>query len=224
MIKNKKLKQAIFLPLIFIILIWLIRILEFYFNKNFIFLGIYPLRIKNLIGLIFSPLIHANINHLISNSAPLLILGTGLFYFYKRDALKIFGLIYLMSGIWVWLSGRFAYHIGASGLVFGLVSYIFLSGLLSKKKELMAISLLVSFLYGSLIWGILPIKSNVSWEGHLGGFISGIVLSVYYNRKKRYNNAEEHITNKEHYNIYNDFDSTNKSIKIRYNYKKTKKQ
>ena len=161
-------------------MIWLVKITEIVFETNFIRYGIYPRNSEGLIGILFYPLIHGDFNHLINNSIPLLILGAGLFYFYKPIAYKIYFWIYIISGIWIWAAARESYHIGASGLVYGFASFIFFSGLIRKYPKLMVLSLLVVFLYGGMVWGIFPIDLSISWEGHLMGSIAGLLLAIYY--------------------------------------------
>lgn len=167
-------------PILFLILLWLIKLVETSLDLNFAYWGIYPLELKGLKGILFSPLIHADYKHLINNSVPLLILGVSIFYFYYKVAFRVFILIYLMVGIWVWFGGRPAYHIGASGLVYGFASFLFFSGIIRNHINLMAISLLVVFLYGGMIWGLLPIFEKVSWESHMLGSIAGLFLAFYY--------------------------------------------
>lgn len=181
--EKKRLLYSFAFPGLFLVLIWLVKIAEVTLNLNFTFLGIFPLRAKGLIGIITAPLVHSDFQHLAANSLPLVILGTGIFYFYHKIAYKVFFLIYLISNIWVWFGARYAYHIGASGLIYGFASFLFFSGVIRKNIKLMAISLLVVFLYGSMVWGLLPIQPHVSWESHLMGAIAGLVLAFYYRDK-----------------------------------------
>jgi membrane associated rhomboid family serine protease len=167
-------------PAIFLLLLWLVKLIETGLDLNFAFWGIYPLKLKGLKGILLSPLVHADFKHLINNSIPLFILSVSVFYFYSKVAFRVFFLIYLMVGIWVWFGGRPAYHIGASGLVYGFASFLFFSGIIRNHISLMAISLLVVFLYGGMIWGIFPIYEKVSWESHMLGSIAGFFLAVYY--------------------------------------------
>ena len=150
--------------------------------------------------------------HLIANSIPLFIFLTALNLFYRREALKVLSFIWIVGGFWLWVFARENYHIGASGLVFGLFSFLFVSGILSKKRELLAFSLLIWFLYAGTLWGILPIKDGVSWEGHLIGLIAGIAAAFYYFYYK--NKLEKWIPD-------NDFNSANStaSNSIKYHYK-----
>ena len=169
------------IPGIFIFLIWIVKLVEVLFGLDFSGLGIYPLSAGGLPGILLSPLIHTDFNHLFNNSLPLFFLSVALFYFYSEVATKIFFLNYLITGIMVWIAGRYALHIGASGLVYGLASFLFFSGIIRRCYRLVALSLLVVFLYGEMVWGIFPgIYKNVSWESHMLGFFSGIVLSIWF--------------------------------------------
>lgn len=178
--ERKRFFLSMIFPLFFLLILWLVKISEVLLNKQFIFLGIYPLKVNGLIGIITAPLIHSDFQHLIANSIPMFILGTGLFYFYNKIAFKVFLLSYFLTNIWVWLGARQAYHIGASGLVYSFAAFLFFSGVIRNNVKLMAISLLVVFLYGSMIWGVLPLQPHISWESHLMGAIAGIVLAFYY--------------------------------------------
>lgn len=184
--EKKKLILSLFFPAFFVGIIWIIKISELTLNKDFSSFGLYPLKIKGIIGIITSPLIHGNIEHLIANSIPLLVLGTFLFYFYSKVSYKVFFLIYIMTGIWVWFGGRPSYHIGASGIVYGLAGFIFTSGVILKNIRLLAISLLVVFLYGSMFWGIFPLDPKISWESHLLGLIAGIILAIIYKNESSF--------------------------------------
>lgn len=160
---------------------WFEKLIEILFETDFSFLGIYPLSIKGLPGIIFSPFIHGDFRHLYSNSIPLLFLGTALFYFYSEPALKIWVWNFFLTGLFVWLTGRDAWHIGASGIVYGLTAFLFFSGIIRRYYRLTALSLLVVFLYGSMVWGMFPgIYQDVSWESHMMGFVSGIILAIWY--------------------------------------------
>ena len=178
---RKKFFLSLIIPGIFIFLMWLVKIVEVLFEIDFSRFGIFPLSVKGVSGIIFSPFIHADFKHLFNNSVPLLLLAVALFYFYSEIALKVFSWTYILTGILVWLGGRDAWHIGASGLVYGLASFLFFSGLIRKYFRLVALSLLVVFLYGEMVWGLFPgVYKNISWESHMLGFISGIVLAVWY--------------------------------------------
>ncbi len=190
-VKEKaKFIESIFFPLIFIFIIWGIKLAENILNLRLGILGIYPLQSKGLPGILFAPLIHGDYSHLFTNTGPLLLLGISVFFFYRVIAFKLIILAWIITGIWVWFGGREAYHIGASGLIYAMASFLFFSGIIRRSVELMAISLVIVFLYGGMIWGIFPLIENVSWESHLMGGIAGFVLAVYYKdygpQRKRY--------------------------------------
>lgn len=178
---RKKFLLSIIIPALFISLMWLIKAVEVLFNLDFTKFGIYPQHLSGLPGILLSPFIHADLKHLFNNSVPLFLLSVALFFFYSEVALKIFSLTYLFTGLLVWLGGREAWHIGASGIVYGLASFLFFSGIIRRYYRLVALSLLVVFLYGQMVWGIFPgVYQNVSWESHMLGAFSGIILSIIY--------------------------------------------
>jgi membrane associated rhomboid family serine protease len=178
---RKKLLLSMIIPGIFIVLMWLVKVIETLFELDFSGYGIFPLTIRGLPGIIFSPFIHADFKHLFNNSLPLFFLSMALFYFYSEVALKVFTWTFFLTGILVWIAGRAAWHVGASGLVYGIASFLFFSGIIRKYFRLIALSLLIVFLYGSMVWGIFPgIYKNVSWESHMLGFFSGVILSIWY--------------------------------------------
>jgi len=175
-----KLRYSLFVPVLFTVILWLIKFGEFSFQIDLAVLGIKPRTFSGLIGIITAPLIHADIWHLLSNTFPLLILWTGTLYFYRAIAHKVFLWIWLISGIGVWIFARPAFHIGVSGLIYGLVCFIFFSGIIRRSSRLLALSLLVTFLYGGMVWGILPVPTPVSWESHIAGAIAGIISAIYF--------------------------------------------
>ena len=181
--EKNRLFNALIYPVLFVLLISLIHFAQYVFGLEWSELGIYPRRLRGLKGIIFAPLIHSDYHHLLSNSVPILILGTALFYFYKKIALRIVVWVYFMVGVWTWVSARQAYHIGASGVLYGIFSFLLVSGFLRRDNRLIALSFFVIMFYGSMVWGIFPIKINVSFEGHLWGFVAGVVLALYYRKQ-----------------------------------------
>jgi membrane associated rhomboid family serine protease len=178
---RKKLLLSMIIPGIIVFLIWLVKIVEVLFDADFSRFGIFPLKIAGISGILFSPFIHSGFSHLFSNSLPLFFLSVALFYFYSEVAFSVFAWTYFLTGLLVWIAGRDAWHIGASGVVYGLASFLFFSGIIRRHFRLIALSLLIVFLYGSMVWGLFPgIYKNVSWESHMLGFFSGIVLAIVY--------------------------------------------
>lgn len=182
LLEKRIVRHALFVSASFVILLWLVKIFEFELGVEFSNWGTRPLTFTGLRGIIFSPLIHANFEHLIANSFPVFILTFSLFFFYRKSAYVIFILIYLLSGFFVWLAGREAMHIGVSGVIYGLAAFLFMSGVISFNIRLLTISLLVALLYGGLFWGIFPVKPEISWESHLWGGVSGLGLALLYRK------------------------------------------
>jgi len=178
--EKKRFWYSLVFPAFFLFLMWAVKIFEISMELSFVDAGVYPRKISGIKGILFSPLIHSDWKHLLDNSMPVLILSLALFYFYRDIAYKIWFLIYFIGGILLWGLGRPAYHIGASGLIYGLASFLFLSGVIRKVRSLMAISLLVVFWYGGMVWGLLPFDFEVSFEGHISGAVAGIILAVIY--------------------------------------------
>lgn len=186
--------QLIQFPLLFIIFIWVIQLVQVFTGLDFARYGLLPHTTKGLIGIITAPLIHSNFNHIISNTIPLLLLGSGIFYFYKDVAHKMFFMVFLIPGILVWFLGRSSYHIGSSGIVYGFVTFVFFSGLIRRDNRSIALALIVTFLYGSLIWGILPLSRDISWEYHLFGALTGIYAAIIFRKSdpvKKYDWEDE---------------------------------
>ena len=210
--------QSIFPALAFVVALWIFFYLDVEFNLHLYKYGILPRTAEGLKGILFYPLIHGSIEHLFSNTVPLLMLGWCLFYFYREIAFKTFFWIYLMSGVWIWISARESYHIGASGLVYGLVTFLFFSGWFRKEKKVAAISMLVIFLYGGLWWGMLPIKEDISFEGHIWGAFAGLLLAVVFRKqgpqKPIYTWEEDEIDNQ----IEQPQFPNNKSEEVKVNY------
>jgi len=177
---SSKLFFSVLYPLLFVAILWLVKLFELAFDFKFFWYGILPRTVNGLSGIALAPLIHSNLDHLISNSIPLFILGAIMFYFYRSIAFKVFFWIYIMTNVWVWVAARSSYHIGASGILYGFVCFLFFSGIFRKDTKLMAISLFVTFLYGSMTWGIFPIFNGVSWESHLLGSVAGIITAYNF--------------------------------------------
>ena len=185
-------------PILFVLAIWVVLWLEVRFGFNFSKYGIYPQTLKGLRGVFLSPFLHGSIQHLLHNTIPLFVLSTALLYFYRPIAWKVLIFGILLSGFLTSCIGRQSYHIGASGLIYVLVSFIFFKGVFSKHYRLVALSLLVVFLYGSMIWYTLPIEEGVSWEGHLSGLITGLIFAFIF--KKAIVKPKKYVWEEPNYN------------------------
>lgn len=227
-------------PMFFVLLLWYVFWAQVQFFHGIKTLGISPLTLDGLKGIVFSPFIHSDIEHLYNNSIPLFVLMASLFYFYRQIAWKVIIYGILLSGFMTWCIGRPGNHIGASGLIYVLVSFIFFKGIFAKYYRLVALSLLIIFLYGSMIWYVFPVKEGMSWEGHLAGLITGFLFSILF--RKSIVKPETYVWQKPDYNEDNDpflkhFDENgnfiekieteaennpSESIEIEYKYKENK--
>lgn len=178
--EKKRFAFSLVFPGFFLLLMWGVKFFETGMEISLVQGGVYPRKLSGLQGILFSPLIHSDWKHLVNNSMPVLLLSLALFYFYRDIAYKIWFLIYFIGGFLLWCLGRPAYHIGASGLIYGLAAFLFLSGLIRRVNSLTAISLLVVFWYGSMVWGLLPFDFEVSFEAHISGAVAGLLLAVLY--------------------------------------------
>jgi len=169
-------RLAVALSLGFVVFLWLIELLGWGLELERF--GVRPREWIGLPGILFAPLLHAGIEHILANSIPLVVLGVTMLHLYPTAAFRVLPAIYLGPGIAVWLFGNDGVHVGASGLVYGLVSYIFVAGLIRRDRRAIAASLLVSFMYGTLAWGVLPIRHGMSWETHLAAAVIGIVAAL----------------------------------------------
>jgi membrane associated rhomboid family serine protease len=183
---QRKIFQSLIYPTIFVIVIWLVKLIEVIFNVNLIQYGLQPLHVKGLLGIITCPLLHENFSHLFANSIPLFVLSGLLFYFYREIAWRTLLLGWFLTGLWVWFIGSSdSTHIGASGVVYALAAFLFFSGIIRRDSKLMAITLLTAFLYGGMVWGVFPQlfpRERISWESHMMGIIAGIVLAIYFRK------------------------------------------
>ncbi len=172
-------KSVILLPILFVLVLWLVFWYELKFNHSLSHFGIYPREVFGLKGIFFSPFLHGDLEHLANNSVALLVLLPLLRYFYKEQTFVVLLLGVLFSGLGTWLLGRPSYHIGASGLIYALVSFIFFKGIFTKYYRLVALSFMIVILYGGSVWYMFPnVKEGISWEGHFAGFFVGLALAL----------------------------------------------
>ena len=177
--------SVVWMPLIFVLLLWIVFWAEVKFGARFSDWGIYPRTTQGLRGILCSPFLHGDIKHLYHNSLPLLVLLPALRYFYREVSIYVLLGGILLSGFLTWAIGRPSYHIGASGLIYVLVSFIFFKGIYTRYYRLVALSLFVISVYGGLIWYVFPgIQQHISWEAHLAGFITGLLFSLLIKTEK----------------------------------------
>lgn len=195
-----KISKSIFLiPVAYVFAIWFIYWIEIKFDFNFNKYGVLPRNLVGFRGVFLTHFIHSDTSHLFNNSVPLFVLLSSVFYFYKGVAYKVLFYGGFFTGTLTWCFARESYHIGASGIVYLLFSFVFFSGIIKRHYRLVALSLMIIFLYGSMIWYIFPTKESVSWEGHLSGFVVGFVFAITYRNKG--------IVKEEHQFIETEFDA-----------------
>lgn len=200
---SRHLKRSFFIIATFTAILWLIKIIEKSAGISLVEYGVYPGRAEGLFGILWAPLIHGSVAHLFANTAPLLILGTALLYGYPRSARIVIPVVYFGTGLGVWLFGRHAFHVGASSLTFGFMFFVFTVGALRWDRRAIALSMVVFFLYGGMIWGIFPVDPDISYESHFFGAMIGIMLAVILRNhdprapEKRYSWEDEDETGPE---------------------------
>jgi membrane associated rhomboid family serine protease len=173
---------ALKIALSLVSLLWVILIVDSVLGLGLARFGLRPRNFEGLVGLFTAPLLHGGFEHLFSNTLPLLVSLTTILYLYPRAAMRVIPIIWIGSGLMGWFIGRPSLHFGASGFVYGLLAYVFISGILRMDMRSVAVSVMVWFLYGSMIWGVLPIRPNMSWELHLSGAILGVALAIMFRR------------------------------------------
>jgi len=171
-------RLAVRIALTFVAILWLVQLLNSGLDLRPEDFGVRPRQPIGLIGILFAPLVHGDFEHLFANSLPLVVAGTAMLYLYPQSALRVLPAIYFGPGVAVWLFAGGSSHIGASGLVYGLVAYILAAGLIRRDRRAIAASLLISFMYGALVWGVLPIRIGVSWQTHLAAALIGAGLAI----------------------------------------------
>lgn len=185
--ERRKFFGSLVIPMLIVTIMWLVKLIEVSFGIDLGRWGVTPHTSQGLIGILTLPFLHGNWEHLLSNTVPILVLGTALYYCYPSLANRVLLIIYLGSGLLTWCIGLpESTHIGASALVYGLNLFLIFSGFIRGNKMLIVISLIMVFLYGSFIWGMIPslaIPQNISWEGHLSGAIIGVLLAFFLRKE-----------------------------------------
>lgn len=182
---RRNFRLSLRISLVLIGVIWSVFIIDEAFGLRLGQYGLRPGSIPGLIGVITAPLLHANFQHILSNTLPMLIAMTAILYLYPNSALRVIPLVWVGSGALSWLIGRPNLHIGASGLIYGLLAFVFISGILRRDLRSVSVSLLVGFLYGSMVWGVLPTRPHMSWEMHLSGALIGVMLAFVFQKWDR---------------------------------------
>lgn len=182
------LTQALLPPMLLSLLMWIIYKLDVLYSLDLFVYGLFPRKVEGLGGILFSPLIHdtQSFYHVFENTIALIFFGTMLFYFYRKIALRIVLFTWLGEGLLVWLMGRETYHVGMSGVIYGLAFFMITSSIIRKNRQLTGLNFLIIFLYGSIFWGLFPLMPKVSWESHLAGALVGVALGILY----RHNRAD----------------------------------
>lgn len=165
--------------------LWFILIADQYLGLDLNRFGLRPREVSGLWGILTAPLLHGGMEHLFSNTAPLIVSVTAILYLYPNSSVRVIPMLWLGSGLLAWLIGRANIHVGASGFIYGVLAYVFVSGMIRQDLRSIAVSLMVWFMYGSMIWGILPIRPRMSWELHLAGAVLGVAMALVYHRWDR---------------------------------------
>lgn len=177
---RRRLFTAMVPPVMLVGLMWIVFAFDKVYALDLFRLGVMPRSMSGLWGILISPFVHGDLGHITNNSTAALVLGWLLVYFYPKAAMRVLLACWAMSGFWVWTTARHSYHIGASGIIYGIAAFLFFSGLFRRRITLMAVSLIIVFMYGSMWWGVLPIMPHVSWESHLFGGIAGVIMAWFY--------------------------------------------
>ncbi len=173
--------SVVLLPFLFVLLLWIVFWVEHRFNFDFHAGAILPRTWEGLPGIFLSAFLHADLEHLYNNSISMLIFLAAIRFFYREQSMRVIWYGILISGAFTWVFGRDNYHLGASGLLYALFGFMFFKGLITRYYRLVALSLAIIMFYGGMIWYVFPgVQQNISWEGHLGGLIAGLIFAFSY--------------------------------------------
>jgi len=164
----------------FVALVWAVFLFDSLTGLELARFGLRPRDGMGLLGLVTTPLLHAHLAHIASNTVPLFIGGVAMLFLYPTSALKAVPMMYVGSAAIAWVFARPSLHIGASGLIYGILAFVFVSGILKRDLRSVGVSLMVWFLYGSMVWGALPVNGSTSWELHASGMIMGVILAFVF--------------------------------------------
>jgi membrane associated rhomboid family serine protease len=170
------------ISMLIVMVMWITFYVDVKWDLDMYTFGVYPGEVRNLPGILMAPIIHGSLSHLLNNTIPVFILTAGILYFYPVPAFRIFILSWLLPGLFAWFIARPSYHIGASGFVYAMAAFVFMSGVIRVNRYLLALSLLIAFLYGSMFFGMFPLEEGISWESHLGGGLTGTLIAILYRK------------------------------------------
>lgn len=183
-LEKERFRRSVYYVISFVFIIWFVKALEYATDSDFSSFGVFPRTFQGSIGILTSPFIHGDLYHLFSNTIPLIVLGIGVLYFYPRIGFQIIFLIYIITGFWVWVAAREAFHIGASGIVYGMFGFLLTGGFIRKDRRTLSISFTILFLYGgSMFSGLIPAAEGISWESHVMGFFAGLFCAIYFRKE-----------------------------------------
>ena len=184
---RKKFFGSLAIPALLVTLMWVVKVAEMAFSVDLSRWGLAPRTLHGLVGILTMPLLHGGWEHLLTNTPAILVLGTALYYCYPTLANRVMAIGWLASGLLTWIIGiPGSIHIGASALIYALNLFLIVSGFIRGNRQLIVISLIMVFLYGSFLWGMIPslaIPQHISWEGHLSGALVGVALALLYRKE-----------------------------------------
>lgn len=216
-IELRRLFSASVIPAFFMALAWLMFAAEGLLNVSLSQYGLMPREISHWFGILTMPFLHGGLSHIFANTVSFIVLGTMLFYFYPEKALHVFLISYFFSGIITWLIASGGVHIGASGMIYAFAAYIFTVGVRSGNIRNMAVSLIIVFLYGSMVWGLYPQNTGISWEGHLAGAVTGLVCAFIFPIKTEKPESLDDDEVDDDYDYNSTLDDSDYEIKYHYN-------
>ena len=178
--QNKRLSQSIIYSILVVTILWCLKSAEILFDWNLSFMGLMPLEAKGMLGILTAPLVHGSLEHIFNNTFAILILASVLYYGYPKSWWKVLSLVWVLSGVGVWLFARQANHIGASGLTHGLFFFLFVASIFRRDKSSVAIMMIAFLLYGGMTMTIFPREEGISFEYHFFGALAGVIAALIW--------------------------------------------